>query len=285
MNSAKRVSTLAAMAIALAGSMMSRLSAATDSSAAGRPLVEQFINQFYVRRDVPGAFSAFVAAEYIQHNPGLPDGRAAAVAALTPMFTATGAQFDVMHVLVDGNLAMIHLFGRGKPATRGAAVFDLYRLQGKHIVEHWDVIQAIGDRGDPLASEPRPPGSGGDTATNCKVMHDFIRTLYERRQVTQAYETYVAPNFVDHNAGRSGGRGAAIADLAPLFANPDAVFEIKHVLVDGDFAAVHYHGRINSSSPGAAVMELFRLSQGKIVEHWDAFQPIPAKSKNTHPMF
>jgi predicted SnoaL-like aldol condensation-catalyzing enzyme len=275
---------LAAAILVLGGSMTNQVNAAADSAAA-RPLVDAFVIQFYVHRDVPGAFSAFVASQYIQHNPGLPDGRAAAVSALAPMFSMPGAQFDVKHVLVDGNFALIHLFGRGNPATRGAAVFDLYRLQDKHIVEHWDVIQPIGDTGDPLAGETQPASTSHDTAANRKVMKDFIETLYERKQVARAYETYVSPSFRDHNPGRSGGRKAAIAELTALFESPDSAFEVKHVLVDGDFAAIHYHGRTGSHSPGAAVMELFRLSEGKIVEHWDAFQPIPADAKNTHPMF
>jgi predicted SnoaL-like aldol condensation-catalyzing enzyme len=267
------------------GIMLKPLAAATSSSADRRLLVERFADQLYVRKDVPGAFSSFVASGYIQHNPGLQDGRAAAIAALTPMFSTPGAQFDVKHILVDGDLALIHLFGRGDPATRGAAVFDLYRIHSGRLVEHWDVIQPISDASDPLALAAHPSAALEDTAANRRVFENFVRELYERKQLSHAYETYVAADLIEHSPGRAGGRSGAVAALAPLFANPDATFLIKHVLVDGDLAAVHYHGRIQANSAGAAVVELFRLSRGKIVEHWDAFQPIASGSKNAHPMF
>lgn len=254
-------------------------------SAANRAIISRFADQFYVRRDVKGAFESCVADDYIQHNPGLGDGRAAAQQALTPMFTAPGAQFDVKHVLVDGDFALIHLFGRGDPKTSGAAVMDLYRLHAGHIVEHWDVIQPIASGTDPLASVEVKSAEAPQTRNNRSVMNHFIETLYRSKQVAAAYETYVSPDFIEHSPGRGAGRAAAIAALTPLFAGSESSFGVEHVLVDGDLAAVHYRGRINAQNPGAAVVELFRLKEGLIVEHWDAFQPIPKESKSPHPMF
>jgi predicted SnoaL-like aldol condensation-catalyzing enzyme len=201
------------------------------------------------------------------------------------MFAAAGAQFDVKHVLVDGDLALIHLFGRGDPKTPGAAVVDLYRLRARRIVEHWDVIQPIAPGTDPLAGAQVTAHSRHDTEKNRLVMSQFIDALYRRKQVASAYGNWVAADFIDHSPGRAAGRDAAVAALTPLFAGADASFTVKHVLVDGNLAAVHYRGQINAQGPGAAVVEIFRLKDGKIVEHWDAFQPIPPSSKNPHPMF
>lgn len=271
-------------------SLTQPIAALPDSSADARSVMNRFADQFYARKDVRGAFEGYVVPDYIQHNPGLADGRDAAVTALAPMFAAPGAQFDVKHLLVDGNFALIHLFGRGDPKTSGAAVVDLYRMHAGRIVEHWDVIQPIKAGTDPLAAVPaadaapdRP--SGGETAANRDVMTRFIDLLYRHKQVKAAYRAFVATDLIEHSPGRAGGRDASIAALTPLFAGESASFEVKHVLVDGDLAAVHYHGRIGAPGAGAAVVELFRLRHGKIVEHWDAYQPIPATSANAHPMF
>lgn len=108
-----------------------------------RKVVEDFARTFYIEKNVPKAFAAHVAPEYIQHNPGIADGRDAAVAALTPMFSAPGARFDVKRIVVEGDYALIHLFGQGDPETPGAAVADIYRLKNGKIVEHWDVLQPM----------------------------------------------------------------------------------------------------------------------------------------------
>lgn len=108
-----------------------------------RLIVEDFARIFYTERDVERAFLKYVVPDYIQHNPGLADGRQPAIDALKPMFSKPGARFEVKRILVDGDLAVIHLFGQGDPATPGAAVADIYRLKGGKIVEHWDILQPM----------------------------------------------------------------------------------------------------------------------------------------------
>lgn len=111
-------------------------------TAATRSLITEFARLFYIERDVPAAFETFVAPGYIQHNPGLPDGRDAAIAALSPMFADPDFHADLERVLADGDYGLIHLHGY-RSGERGGAVMDLYRVDGGRIVEHWDVIQPI----------------------------------------------------------------------------------------------------------------------------------------------
>jgi predicted SnoaL-like aldol condensation-catalyzing enzyme len=108
-----------------------------------RKVVADFAKMFYDERNVRGAFEKYVADGYIQHNPNIADGRAAAIAALQPMFSRQGAQFDVKRILVDDDMAVIHLRGRGSASDLGGAVADIYRLKDGKIVEHWDVVQPV----------------------------------------------------------------------------------------------------------------------------------------------
>jgi predicted SnoaL-like aldol condensation-catalyzing enzyme len=105
-----------------------------------RALVEAFVDLMYRRRDVRTAFDTYVAEDYVQHNPGLPDGRDAAREPLAQMFDDPGFAPEVVRLLVDGDLCAVHLriFRDGTPV---AAVVDLYRWDGDQVVEHWDVIQ------------------------------------------------------------------------------------------------------------------------------------------------
>lgn len=121
-------------------------------TAANRAVMQQFIALFYEARDVRGAFERHVAADYIQHNPAIGDGRDAAIAALGPKFGQPGSSFAVKRLIVDGEHAAVHLHGRPDPATNGVAVADIYRLENGWIVEHWDVLQPI----TPHPAHPHP---------------------------------------------------------------------------------------------------------------------------------
>jgi predicted SnoaL-like aldol condensation-catalyzing enzyme len=61
--------------------------------------------------------------------------------------------------------------------------------------------------------------------------------------------------------------------------------EIKRVFADGDYVITHVHAKRDPGDRGMAVMDIFRLEDGKVVEHWDVGQPIPEKAMNTNTMF
>jgi predicted SnoaL-like aldol condensation-catalyzing enzyme len=134
-----------------------------------------------------------------------------------------------------------------------------------------------------------PAAQNSDAARtgNREIITRFADLFYRQRKVDEAFSTYVAPDYIQHNPGLADGREAAIVALRPLFARQDHSFAIERILVDGDLAAIHV--RVTSPTPpgtkGAAVVDLYRLVGGKIVEHWDVIQLVPEKSANAHPMF
>jgi predicted SnoaL-like aldol condensation-catalyzing enzyme len=107
-----------------------------------RELMTDFARIFYTERDPRGAFARYVSSDYIQHNPGLPDGPDAAVEGLEPKFRADGARFEVQRILVDGDLAVVHVKA-SRPGAPDTAVADFYRLADGRVVEHWDVLQPV----------------------------------------------------------------------------------------------------------------------------------------------
>jgi predicted SnoaL-like aldol condensation-catalyzing enzyme len=66
---------------------------------------------------------------------------------------------------------------------------------------------------------------------------------------------------------------------------PNAHGEIKRVFVDGDFVLLHCHWTGFFGKNGDAIIDIFRLEDGKVVEHWDVIQAIPASSLNENSMF
>lgn len=108
--------------------------------------------------------------------------------------------------------------------------------------------------------------------------------FYTERTVPEAFLAHVAEDYIQHNPRFSDGRAAAIEGLTDMFSAPGSVFEIQRILVDGDLAAIHLRAH-PAGRPPLAVADFYRLENGKIVEHWDAIQPIPETSNNPHPMF
>jgi|SRR5271157_194621 len=123
------------------------------------------------------------------------------------------------------------------------------------------------------------------TEKNRAIVQRFVDLFYRQKDVRQAFATFVAENYVQHNPNMPDGREAAIEHLEPMFSHPDSRFDVKRILVDGDLAAVHLHGQARKDEPGGAVVDLFRLDNGLIVEHWDVLQPLPKQAINPHPMF
>ncbi|TKH34666.1 pyruvate kinase, partial [Bacillus cereus] len=54
---------------------------------------------------------------------------------------------------------------------------------------------------------------------------------------------------------------------------------------EGDTVALHVHSRTNSQDKGVAIVDIFRIKDGKIVEHWDVIQEIPSEAANDNTMF
>jgi len=60
---------------------------------------------------------------------------------------------------------------------------------------------------------------------------------------------------------------------------------VNRILVDGDIGVTHSYFKRRDGKPGGMVLiDIFRIRDGKLVEHWDAIQPMPEKSANAHPM-
>ncbi|PYO28819.1 MAG: hypothetical protein DMD86_15735 [Candidatus Rokuibacteriota bacterium] len=66
---------------------------------------------------------------------------------------------------------------------------------------------------------------------------------------------------------------------------PNAKSEIKRVFADADYVILHVHSVREPGARGSAIVDIFKLENGKVVEHWDVVQSIPEKAANQNGMF
>ena len=102
----------------------------------------------------------------------------------------------------------------------------------------------------------------------------------------EAASKYLGSRYTQHNPNAADGPEGLKAFLAFLREKfPNSHSEIKRAFADGDYVILHVHAVREPGARGSAIVDIFKLENGKIVEHWDVVQPIPEKSANTNGMF
>jgi predicted SnoaL-like aldol condensation-catalyzing enzyme len=129
-------------------------------------------------------------------------------------------------------------------------------------------------------------GAAAQTQATRTIVSGFTDKFCWRGEVRAAFEQFVAPGYIQHNPVAADGRDNAIQALEGFHAaNPQMTCEVMRLIVDGDLAAVHTRVKLNPQHRGFAVVDILRVENGMIVEHWDVLQPVPEQSANPHPMF
>lgn len=92
---------------------------------------------------------------------------------------------------------------------------------------------------------------------------------------SSAVDRFISADYIQHNQLAEPGREGLKRFLDMIRAEtPEAVHEVKRALVDGNLVTVHYHVRRWPNDNGWAVIDIFRIEDGLIAEHWDVMQDV-----------
>ena len=99
-------------------------------------------------------------------------------------------------------------------------------------------------------------------------------------------DDYISPDYVQHSS-LAEPTVQALKDFLDFVKvqSPEGTHNLKRAFVDGDHVIVHHHVIRHAGDPGLAVVDIFRVADGKIVEHWDVLQDVPEQPLNPLPMF
>jgi len=136
-----------------------------------------------------------------------------------------------------------------------------------------------------VAALSQPAAADARLEANKKMVTEFYEKAINQKDFAAASQ-YLGPKYVQHNPNAADGPEGLKAFLAFLKEKfPNSKSEIKRVFAEGDFVILHVHAVREPGTRGNAIVDIFRIENGKIVEHWDVIQPVPEKAMNTNGMF
>ena len=136
-----------------------------------------------------------------------------------------------------------------------------------------------------ITCAPALAGNTPQEEANKKVVLDLYEKGINQKNFDAAAKDF-GPHYTQHNPRAADGLEGFKAFIGFLKAKfPNYHSEIKRAFADGDYVILHVHNVPAPGERGAAIVDIFRLEHGKVVEHWDVRQDIPEKSANNNTMF
>ena len=236
------------------------------------------------------AVDRYFAESFVQHDPNLADGVAGMKSFAAEIASSPAADITIYRTLVDGDFALLHsrYDGVGRYGASSIA-FDLFRFEGGKIVEHWG------------GQEPQaPPNLSGRTQVDgptavldrekTEANRTLVRTYRETVMVSLRFdriEEFIEGAHYAQHASKIGDGVDRLRDRIASVAKEGGQLYLtpRRFVAEGNFVLVLSEGDLPSGL--TALYDLFRVENGKIVEHWDVLTPIPPpdQRKNTNGPF
>lgn len=247
----------------------------------------------------------YIGSTYLQHNPTVADG-SAGLKAFIP-YLSPDDKTDYGAQAAEGDLVWTHSrSGSTTNASVSASIIvDVFRVKDGKLVEHWDIIQTEVPASKTVSGRPMFPivvnsplpvvtGCSDASAVACvskatlsanKVLAATALDAFFNKRDASVVDKYIGPEYLQHNPTAKDGADGLKELIASL--PPSMKFELGAQAADEDL--VWTQGRY-SGIPGEnplIIVDIFRVQNGKIVEHWDIAQDeVPVeKTVSGRPMF
>ncbi len=108
-----------------------------------KELIVAFYREFFNDHDLTAPLR-YVCEDYIQHNPGVPQGRQGLIDAFAEKFRlCPDFHLEIEFIIVEDDMAAVYLKNKSPDGKTKIRVFDLYRISNGKLAEHWDVLQPV----------------------------------------------------------------------------------------------------------------------------------------------
>jgi predicted SnoaL-like aldol condensation-catalyzing enzyme len=251
-------------------------------------IVIAFATAAFVNFDVDVARS-LLKPDYIQHNPTVPTG-AEPVLGFIPALKDSGITVETHRIIAEGNFVVLHNTYRNAAAFGADTLIgiDVFRVEDGKVAEHWDNLQ--------VPAGPNPSGHSmtdgateitdlDKTAQNKELVTTFVATVLKGGDASRITDFISTTSYTQHNPGIGDGLDGLGTALGAMAASGITMVYTATPLVvaQGNFVFTGSEGTLGGKP--TAFFDLFRVEDGKIVEHWDVIADIPAKMAHDNGKF
>lgn len=221
----------------------------------------------------PKSVAVVNEAKYIQHNPQTHEG-SEGLAALFLRLSKTSPKVNIVRAFEDGDYVFAHT--EYDFASRRIG-FEVFRFEDGRAVEHWDNIQermGPNQSGRSMVDGPTEAVDSERTELNRAHVRSFVESVLVNGQLHRMTEFIDEHNFVEHSPKLADGVSVLRSALEFEEASVKHIDyrRVHRVLAEGSFVLCVSEG--NYDDVHSAFYDLFRLSNGLIVEHWDTTEKI-----------
>jgi predicted SnoaL-like aldol condensation-catalyzing enzyme len=241
----------------------------------------------FITKGDPSCVDRYFKEPYFNHNMRAPNGLEV-VRSMAQRGVDWRSQHTIIRrVLAEGNLVLLHSLYSDLMGIKSQRVaMDLFLFNDGKIVEHWDALE--------YAIAPDPSGLSqidgavdigdvGQKDANRAAVATFIDTVLIGGNTDRMAEFIDTKAYICHSMQRAPGLTRAHGSFTGAAGEAQACYIARHImLTEGNFVFVQGEGQIGGSQV-LEVYDLFRLADGKIVEHWDVLQPLAPKAEWANP--
>jgi len=214
----------------------------------------------------PASVQVVNQSKYIQHNPQTHEG-GEGLEALFKRLSQTSPHVNIVRAFEDGDYVFAHT---EYDFSRRNIGFEVFRFEGDQVVEHWDNIQARkgpNALGHSMVDGPVEVADLGLTEINREVVGSFVRDILIGQDMDLLARYIDSKGYTEHSPE------LAMADKATSM-NYE---RIHRILAAGNFVLTVSEGK--NGEVHTAFYDLFRVAEGRLVEHWDTTEAVAPRSE------
>lgn len=233
------------------------------------------------------AVEKYTGARYTQHSTGVKDGKEGFIEFFSEFVERNPVRdIQIVRSLIDGKYVFLQAYqdinnGEAKWVTTDFFDYD----ENDKIIEHWDVISAYSDStpsGHTSVDGPTEVVDLEKTEENKTLVRNLIQDVLMPGGDPTKIDQYISSEqYIQHNKDVPDGL-EAFKKLA-LAPNPPLTYqEIVLMVGQGNFVATlsKANWKDDQIDQDYAQVDLFRIENGKVVEHWDNVEPVPEVNVN-----